>query len=399
VEAESSGAADGEHARVGSRTHAASRRVSFRAAAGASGWRRAALRGGTEVERDVRTHVASDRVSGGKVTVASGTPLGGKITAAVALASAAAEDSSSSGGGGGVDDAVDVPPRTTKSRYRARRTSRERRWERPMEAPGGPQQGPAGAGAARGEFTLPPLPLPSSPSLGWSEMRAAERQDSPSEGLFPSSLTPRSPLSRAGTADAGPGANLTGLSFKGALAKISGGVSESDDDDDDDDDRDGGAGVADRDGVRLNGDEDGNPGGVQIQVRSAKAPARQQVLRGKELTRRIKQLGDARKLDKVLALVAASPIPETPNGRRITLGAVIGACCKCGDLERALKLLRQLDGPGGVGAGAPAYTALIQVSPDSELHPPSLNPLLSLPSCLTPKLQRVDAKKSVTPKL
>ena len=89
-------------------------------------------------------------------------------------------------------------------------------------------------------------------------------------------------------------------------------------------------------------------------------PPRQQVLRGKELVRRIKELGDARKLEKVLALVEASPIPETRKGRRITIGAVIGACCKCGNLELGLKLLRQLDGPDDVGAGAPAYCALIQ---------------------------------------
>ena len=87
---------------------------------------------------------------------------------------------------------------------------------------------------------------------------------------------------------------------------------------------------------------------------------RQQRLRGKKLVARIKELGDRRQLDKVFALVEASPIPETTNGHRITMGAVIGACCKCGDLSRGLKLLQQLDGPGGVGAGGPAYNALIR---------------------------------------
>jgi len=87
---------------------------------------------------------------------------------------------------------------------------------------------------------------------------------------------------------------------------------------------------------------------------------RQQRLRGKALVARIKELGDRRRLDKVFALVEASPIPETTNGHRITMGAVIGACCKCGDLTRGLKLLQQLDGPGGVGAGGPAYNALIR---------------------------------------
>ena len=86
---------------------------------------------------------------------------------------------------------------------------------------------------------------------------------------------------------------------------------------------------------------------------------RQQRLRGKALVARIKELGDRRRLDKVFALVEASPIPETTNGHRITMGAVIGACCKCGDLTRGLKLLQQLDGPGGVGAGGPA-SALIR---------------------------------------
>ena len=84
------------------------------------------------------------------------------------------------------------------------------------------------------------------------------------------------------------------------------------------------------------------------------------VYRGKALTQRIKHLGDKRKLTEVLRLVSRSPIPVTTNGRRITIGAVIGACCKCGDLDRGMRLLRQLDGPEGCGAGAPAYCALIQ---------------------------------------
>lgn len=84
------------------------------------------------------------------------------------------------------------------------------------------------------------------------------------------------------------------------------------------------------------------------------------IYRGKALTQRIKYLGDRRKLNEVLELIAQSPIPETTNGRRITIGAVIGACCKCGDLDRGMRLLRQLDGPEGCGAGAPAYCALIQ---------------------------------------
>ena len=53
-------------------------------------------------------------------------------------------------------------------------------------------------------------------------------------------------------------------------------------------------------------------------------------------------------------------MPETTERSPYHRRRVIGACCKCGDLERGLKLLQQLDGPGGVGAGAPAYCALIQ---------------------------------------
>ena len=48
-------------------------------------------------------------------------------------------------------------------------------------------------------------------------------------------------------------------------------------------------------------------------------------LYGKALTKRIKELGDMRRLGDVFALLDASAIPTTPNGRKITIGAVVGA--------------------------------------------------------------------------
>ena len=130
--------------------------------------------------------------------------------------------------------------------------------------------------------------------------------------------------------DAAADGDLAGVGF-GGLGGFSGGGG-------------GGGNRGDGDGRRDRSDDRGD----------------KRVYRGKALTQRIKQLGDRRRLDEVLALAAASPIPTTTNGRRITVGAVIGACCKCGDLERGMRLLRQLDGPDGCGAGAPAYCALIQ---------------------------------------
>ena len=136
--------------------------------------------------------------------------------------------------------------------------------------------------------------------------------------------------SPASAEDAAVDGDLAGVGF-GGLGGFSGGEG-------------GGGNRGDGDGRRDRSDDRGD----------------KRVYRGKALTQRIKQLGDRRRLDEVLALAAASPIPTTTNGRRITVGAVIGACCKCGDLERGMRLLRQLDGPDGCGAGAPAYCALIQ---------------------------------------
>ena len=82
-------------------------------------------------------------------------------------------------------------------------------------------------------------------------------------------------------------------------------------------------------------------------------------LYGKALTKRIKELGDARRLGDVFALLDASKIPTTPNGRKITIGAVVGACVKCNDLDTAHKLLMKLDGVDECGAGAPAYSTLM----------------------------------------
>ena len=138
---------------------------------------------------------------------------------------------------------------------------------------------------------------------------------------------------RSPTSDTVVDGDLAGLGFGGDLGGFGGSGGAG-----------GGRNRGDGDGPRDRSDDRGN----------------RRVYRGKALTQRIKQLGDRRRLDEVLALVAASPIPTTTNGRRITVGAVIGACCKCGDLERGLRLLRQLDGPDGCGAGAPAYCALIQ---------------------------------------
>ena len=82
-------------------------------------------------------------------------------------------------------------------------------------------------------------------------------------------------------------------------------------------------------------------------------------LYGKLLTKKIKELGDARRLDAVFDLLEMSAIPTTPKGRKITMGAVIGACVKCNELDTAYKLLMKLDGVSECGAGAPAYSALM----------------------------------------
>ena len=82
-------------------------------------------------------------------------------------------------------------------------------------------------------------------------------------------------------------------------------------------------------------------------------------LGGKRLTAKIKELGDARRLEDVFELLEMSSIPSTPNGRKITIGAVIGACVKCKELDVAYKMLMQLDGVKECGAGAPAYSALM----------------------------------------
>jgi len=82
-------------------------------------------------------------------------------------------------------------------------------------------------------------------------------------------------------------------------------------------------------------------------------------LGGRRLTSKIKELGDARRLEDVFELLEMSSIPSTPNGRKITIGAVIGACVKCKELDVAYKMLMQLDGVNECGAGAPAYSTLM----------------------------------------
>ena len=84
---------------------------------------------------------------------------------------------------------------------------------------------------------------------------------------------------------------------------------------------------------------------------------RQQRLRGKALRGEDQGVGRQATARQGLRAGGGESDPETTNGHRITMGAVIGACCKCGDLTKGLKLLQQLDGPGGVGAGGPAYNA------------------------------------------
>ena len=185
-----------------------------------------------------------------------------------------------------------------RTHYRKRRPSRARRWDRPVDSD-------ESAGTGSGAGAPPPS---NSTKSGWAELRRRELgDDASSSSSFASAI-----------------GDLAGLGFGGGFGGSNGGAG-------------GGGG--------------GGGGGGRRGPRP---------LRGKALTRRIKQLGDRRRLDAVFELLEVSPVPETTNGRRITVGAVIGACCKCGDLERGLKLLQQLDGPGGVGAGAPAYCALIQ---------------------------------------
>ena len=78
---------------------------------------------------------------------------------------------------------------------------------------------------------------------------------------------------------------------------------------------------------------------------------RQQRLRGKALEARETRSGRRRRLDVGLRAGGGSSAAAATNGHRITMGAVIGACCKCGDLTRGLELLQQLDGPGAPRRG------------------------------------------------
>ena len=107
------------------------------------------------------------------------------------------------------------------------------------------------------------------------------------------------------------------------------------------------------------GTEEGEGGGVRDGDEPRRRAGTPRPLYGKALTKRIKELGDARRLGDVFALLDASTIPTTPNGRKITIGAVVGACVKCNDLDTAHKLLMKLDGVDECGAGAPAYSTLM----------------------------------------
>jgi len=228
--------------------------------------------------------------------------------------------------GEGVDarpsGAIPTPPpvaaNAPRARYRARRPSRERRWERPVDTWSAP--------ATRGKKKF----------LSWAELRRLRAQ---------TELKMQSQRLRGPNGDAAPMKRVDGAppSSSSSVADqilFGGDLSELDFD-------------FVPGGAERSTDDDFVPGSSS----SDKPP---KTYRGKALVKRIKQLGDARRLDDVLALVERSEIPTTRNGRRITVGAVIGACCKCGDLDRGLTLLRQLDGPGGIGAGAPSYCALIQ---------------------------------------
>ena len=258
--------------------------LSSRAWTGGNAWRRTAM--DTAHPRDVRTRASADPVASDREREPGAKASAGKKKAGEQPSAAP-------------DKVIRVA--------RKRRTSRERRWDRPRDSNSwGAASSPGSLGEASGASPGQIFPSHSAQTngaaSGWAAMQEQHRSDSPSFG--------DSPLMT----------DAAGLGFEFGAKP-----------------RNGDAG------------NDGKPAGN-----------RQQRLRGKKLVARIKELGDRRQLDKVFALVEASPIPETTNGHRITMGAVIGACCKCGDLSRGLKLLQQLDGPGGVGAGGPAYNALIR---------------------------------------
>ena len=240
-------------------------------------------------------------------------------------------DRSDAASGSGRVETVAATPRAGvgRARYRKRRTSRERRWDRPIderaELEPRARTGLGFARSANARSDDDPLARTTMTATN-SDRKKAGASESRSGWASMRANANRSP-----TNDAVVDGDLAGLGFGGDLGGFGGGG-------------DGGDG-GDGDDARFTPDDGGN---------------NKRVYRGKALTQRIKQLGDRRRLDEVLALVASSPIPTTTNGRRITIGAVIGACCKCGDLERGMRLLRQLDGPDGCGAGAPAYCALIQ---------------------------------------
>ena len=114
-------------------------------------------------------------------------------------------------------------------------------------------------------------------------------------------------------------------------------------------------------GVETEGKEDvvGDDDATTTRRRRRRRRGTPRPLYGKALTKRIKELGDARRLGDVFALLDVSKIPTTPNGRKITIGAVVGACVKCNDLDTAHNLLMKLDGVDECGAGAPAYSTLM----------------------------------------
>ena len=238
-------------------------------------------------------------------------------------------DRSDAASGSGRVETIAATPRAGvgRARYRKRRTSRERRWDRPIderaELEPRARTGLGFARSANARSDGDPLARTTMTATNSDRAGASESKSG--------WASMRANANRSPTNDAVVDGDLAGLGFGGDLGGFGGGG-------------DGGDG-GDGDDARFTPDDGRN---------------NKRVYRGKALTQRIKQLGDRRRLDEVLALVASSPIPTTTNGRRITIGAVIGACCKCGDLERGMRLLRQLDGPDGCGAGAPAYCALIQ---------------------------------------
>lgn len=75
--------------------------------------------------------------------------------------------------------------------------------------------------------------------------------------------------------------------------------------------------------------------------------------------KKIKELGDARRLDVVFDLLEMFAISITSKGRKIMMGVVIGVCVKCNELDMVYKFLMKFDGVFECGAGVLAYSAFM----------------------------------------